>query len=429
MDRGRQVVAPYRSIVWLLLAATVATGVVLRCNHLSDVRSRSPDERTYTYFAQKIADEGLAAIPALFNDYVSRKELWDYPPPIRIVYPVMVAGVMKVTGWRDASAGVAVSVLASCLSLLVLAWIGVRFFNPWIALAAVCLLAFSVGELGTARRAWQDATFGFLGFLLVYVTCELTHNPRRMIWYLAFFALGAVLLLTKQTGVVSYGLCGLWAMWVLLAREHAWKSAAFLVVGGVASLAAAMAVLALCAGGSIDIALSAVDHSLRPGESALAYMAKVTAGPWYQFLDLLWLTGPATVVLALLGVAAIISGTLARAGAGDIDKIADMRAAGCATTVTLGFVLFCTFFPYMQDLRYITPANGAYCLVAGVGLCHILALAQRTLPELGRHAALAMSIGVVALGLINDYGIHTSVVVGSGMQDLPVGPIRERLRR
>jgi 4-amino-4-deoxy-L-arabinose transferase-like glycosyltransferase len=411
----------------LLLAATIATGIVLRCGHLSDVRSRSPDERTYTYFAQKIADQGFGAIPALFNDYVSRKELWDYPPPVRIVYPVLVAGVMKVTGWRDASAGVAVSLLASCLSLLVLAWIGMRFFNPWIALAAVALLAFSVGELGTARRAWQDATFGFLGLLLVYVTCQVTHNPRKILWYLTFFALGALLLLTKQTGIVSYGLCGLWAMLVLLAQERAWKWAAFLVLGGVASLAVTMAVLTLCAG-SIDIALSAIDHSLRPGESALAYVAKVTAGPWYQFLDLLWLTGPVTIVLAFVGTAAIVSGTLLRAVVGDIDKIADMRAAGCATMVTLGFVLFCMFFPYMQDLRYITPANGAYCLVAGVGLCYILALARQTLPEFGRHAALAVSIGIVAISLINDYSTHTSVVVGSGMQDLPVGPIRQRLR-
>jgi len=76
------------------IAFMIAVGIVLRCNHLMDVTSRSPDERTYTFFAQQIATDGFGAIPKLFKVYVSRKELWDFPPPVRITYPIIGAVVM-----------------------------------------------------------------------------------------------------------------------------------------------------------------------------------------------------------------------------------------------------------------------------------------------------------------------------------------------
>ena len=133
---GAVEIASKHTAALLLIALMIAAGIALRSNHLTDVNSRSPDERTYTYFSQQIATRGFSAVPDLFKTYVSREELWDYPPPVRITYPVIAAVVMKVTGWRGFDATVAVSFVSSRLSLLVLAWIGLGSFNPWIALAA-----------------------------------------------------------------------------------------------------------------------------------------------------------------------------------------------------------------------------------------------------------------------------------------------------
>ena len=47
--------------------------------------------------------------------------------------PLLLIALMS---WRGFDATVAVSFVSSCLSLLVLAWIGLGSFNPWIALAA-----------------------------------------------------------------------------------------------------------------------------------------------------------------------------------------------------------------------------------------------------------------------------------------------------
>jgi 4-amino-4-deoxy-L-arabinose transferase-like glycosyltransferase len=414
-----------QTVVWLLLAAMIAIGITLRCNHLMDVGSRSPDERVYTYFAQRIADQGFRIIPALFDDYITHKEAWDYPPPIRITYPILVAAAMETTGWGDVRAGVVVSFLSSCLSLVLLAWTGVRFFNPWIALAAVTFLAFSVGELGTARRAWQDSTFGLFGLLLMYVTCEMTRNSRKVFWYVAFFTLGAVLLLTKQTGLVAYGLCGLWATWVLLVQERSWRCTAFLVLGSIASLAITMAILSLFAGG-LDVALSALDHSVHPGDNA--YVTRVTLGPWYQFFDLLWITGPFTAAMTVIGLVVIIFAAHLHLSVGNVGNVQDARAAGCAVVMVLGFAVFAGFFPYMQNLRYITPANGANCLIAGVGLCYLLGLSRQHLPALANGVVFLVVIATIAVTIVGDYNTFTSVVVRSGMQDLAVVPIRQRMR-
>jgi 4-amino-4-deoxy-L-arabinose transferase-like glycosyltransferase len=423
--QGRLV--PGQAVIWSLLAVIIAVGVALRCNHLEDVTSRSPDEKIYTDFARRIADQGLGIIPVLFDDYVSHKEQWDYPAPTRISYPILVAAVMKVAGWRDARPGVLVSAVSSCLSLVLVAWIGVRFFNPWVALAAVTFLAFSVSELGTARRAWQDSSFGLFSLGLVYATCEMIRNRRSILWFVAFLAIGVLLLLTKQTAVLAYGLCGLWVIWLLLVEERCWKCASALVVAGLASVALSLALLSLLAGG-LGVALSALDHSVHPGDKALSYMTSVTVGPWYQFFDLVWITGPFTAAMAVVGIAVVVLGSRAHFGEGGVGQLGDLRAAGCTVVMMLGFAAFAGFFPYMQNLRYVTPANGAYCLIAGVGLCYLLDL-SRQLPTLDRSVALLAAVGITAISLVGDYNTFTSVVVRSGILDLPVGPIRQLLRR
>ena len=100
---------------------------------------------------------------SIYAEYERNADAWSYPSPTRIGHLVFVAAWMKISNVRDERAGADVSLAFSCMSLLLVAWIGVRFFNPAIALAAVAFLASSVAELGMARRAWQDSAFGFLG--------------------------------------------------------------------------------------------------------------------------------------------------------------------------------------------------------------------------------------------------------------------------
>jgi hypothetical protein len=414
-----------RLVVPVALAVVIAIGVVLRIINLSGVPSRSPDEQVYTYYASRIADQGLGVTPALIAEYEGDSARWVYPPPTRIGYASLIAAAMKVSDVRDPSAGAAVSCLFSSLSLVLAVWIGLRFFNPWIALSAVTFLVVSVGELGIAQRAWQDAPFGFFGLFLAYLTCEITRSPRRLPLHLAFLAVGAYSLLIKETGVVAYGLCAAWVLGVLVVKERSWKAAALLAVGGVASLAGTVLVWSILCGG-MGPALSALNHAARSRNSE--WTVQNCSGPWYQFPYLLWIVGPATAALALVGaVVAALPRQLLRRVEG-VEKIADPRAAGVAALISMGFIALASFVPNFQYLRIISPAYGPYCLLAGLGLWYLFSLARGFLSVPDRRALLVLVTVGIVIAAARDYRVFRTLA-GSGMEDLVVRSIRAVMQR
>ncbi len=415
-----------RALAWIALAAALALGIALRLAHHSDMATRTPDERVYTHFASRIADDGFGAMPQVFAEYEADPGSWDYPAPTRIGYVATVAAVMKATGTRDATAGALVSLACSILSLFLVAWIGLRFFHPWVAASAVVFLAFSFAELGMARRAWRDLFFGVVSLMLVYVTCEISRKPRRMVWYPLFLFFGLLLLLTKENGIIAYGVCGLWLFAVVLRRERWAGGFALLLFGGVLSGLLALAVWTLLAG-NMSVALSVLNHTLHASVNS-TWAQQFASGPWYQFLYLLWLVGPLTAALALVGTIVV----LRRLFFGKVDPagwLADSDACALVALMALVFICFAAFFPNLQYLRNISPSDSPYCLLAGIGLCVALAHAKRWLSESDFRILLLLAVLAVGNEGIRDYRLFTSIVVRTGMEDLPVGFIRSALHR
>lgn len=407
----------------LTLIAAIGLGIFLRSQHMTDVRSRSPDERIYTNYAACLADGGLTCYRELFKSYNSERLQWDYPSPSRFGYVFLTAAVMEVTGVRNPRAGAAVSWLSSALSLILLATLGIRFLNRPAALLAVAFLACSFPELAMARRAWQDSLFGFLGLLLVYVTCEITRAPRRKSLYIALFVVGTYSLLIKETAYVSLAVCGLWLAGVLLLREHSWKFFGVLLLTGVASLAATLGVWVIVAGG-VAPAAEATVHQAR-ALSGNIYAIRHLSGPWYQFFYLLWITGPLTAFTALVGVAlALLAHMPAVKNRLPMHGCEAMRIAALMTLV---FVALASFGPNLQYLRFISPADATYCLLAGMGFWCLISIARTVVrPDL-----LVTLLAVLGLTLetIRNYHAFTQVVVGSGMQDLAASSIRAVMSR
>jgi 4-amino-4-deoxy-L-arabinose transferase-like glycosyltransferase len=405
---------------WIALLAVIALGVVLRIASLSGVTSRSPDERVYTAYARTIAARGLGATPALISDYDSRRENWVYPPPTRGGFVWLIAAAMSLSDRQDESVGAALSCLFSCLSLVLVAWIGWRFFNPWVALAAAVFLAVSLAELGMARRAWLDTLFGFLGLLLVYLACEISRNPRKLSLYAAFCAAGAYSLLTKESVVLSLGLPAVWVFGFLIWKYRSWKPPVLFVLGGVASMALTVLLWAVVAHG-LGPSYSAIQHVLAAGRSQGhldEYLVQCCSGPWYQFPYLLWLVGPVAALLALTGL--IVTAWR---------KVPGLGAAGLCAFVVVVFVALASFGPGFQYLRIISPANGPYYLLAGLGLWYLLSLARRGLPASTYNAVLLLAVVAIAIGAARDYRTFRSVVVQAGIQDLSVNDIRTVLQR
>ena len=400
----------------LALLAILAVAIFLRSQHMTDVGSRSPDERTYTAYAARLADQGFGVYRELFATYNGNPDRWIYPSPSRFGNVLLSAAVMRATGVRDGRAGAAASWLFSILSVALVAWMGLRFFNPWVALFAAALMACSFGELGMARRAWQDSTFGFCGLLMTYLGCEIGRSPRTKKLYAALFAVGAFSCLTKETAPLAYGLVLLWLAGLAL-RESSWKRVAAVAATGAASLAVALAVWIALAGDA-RIALASVEHSTR--SAAGAWARQYCSGPWYQFPYLLWITGPLTALAALAGAAGVAVSLYSTR----VSKFAagfDHTAAGLVAFVALGFVSLAAFVPNLQYLRIISPADGSYCLLAGLGLWFPLSLPVARAPRYA--AGLAVGIAILAAG-IHDYRSFTNVVVGSGMEELSVAGIR-----
>ena len=397
---------------WFTLAVVVGTGIALRSVHMTDVISRSPDERFYTLYASQTADSGLPAYRKLFSDYDNSPVEWPFPAPTRFGFVFLASGVMRVTGLRDARAGAAVSWVFSCLSLLLVAWMGMRFFNPWVALSGTAFMASCFGELGIARRAWQDSTFGFFGLLLIWLTCEITRAPRRAGLYWVFFAAGTYSILIKESSLLSYGLCLLWILGVTAMRERSSKLSAIVIAGGVASAAISVSVWSALAG-SVHLALSVLGHELTLASGPYSHVNY--SGPWYQFFYLLWLVGPSTAAMATVGALVALYGR-------------DWSAARLLLLIASAFILFASFVPDFQYLRIMSPANGAYCLLAGLGLWHLMSLAK-TLPGVPGWLAPAVAAFYLVLSGAGDYLTFTTVVVRSGMEDLAVTGIRAAMGR
>lgn len=354
----------------LVLLAVLAAAIWLRSEHMTDVTSRSPDERTYTAFASRLTEEGFGIYRELLANYARDPAQRVYPSPARLGNVLLFACVMRVTGVRDGRAGASVSWLLSILSVALVAWMGWRFFHPWVAVFASALMACSFTELSMARRAWQDTTFGFCGLLLVCLACEIGRRPRRKPFYAALFTVGAFALLTKETAALSYGLVLLWLAAVMAGRERSWRLAACVAATGAASLVAALAVWIGLAGDA-RIAVSAVAQAVYTGSGV--WGQQNYSGPWVQFLYLLWLVGPLPAVAALAGF-------------------------GVAVSLCL---------PRMSRLvARVDP------FVAGL-----------VAPVAWRAAALTAGVAIVLAG-VHDYRSFTNVVVRTGMEDLSVSGIR-----
>ena len=409
----------------LLLVAIIGGGVALRTADMSDVVTRTPDERVYTHYAVAVVDGGLPAVRRVFADYLSDPSSWIYPGPTRLTHVFLFATMMRITDLRDSRAGAMVSWAASVGSLVLTAWIGYRFFNPWVGLIGATFMASCFGELGCVRRAWGDSTASCLSLALMLIALEIRRTPKRTWLYALLFAVGAAALLNKETAILAYALCGFWLSSVMAVEKRSWPLFGRVAAAGIASILAAIIIWYVLAGGGA-IAWNSFHQVNSSGLGSDAWGQEYASGPWFQFVYFLWLVGPVTLVMALLGVSIVgSSDSWLRETLG----ISDRGGLSLAIFVTLTFIGVAAFGPNLQYLRVMAPANGAYCLLAGLGVWLILVLARRSMPD-AYYQVLTLCVAVaLALSTVADYRRFNEVVVQTDMQDMSVKDVRDVLGR
>jgi tetratricopeptide (TPR) repeat protein len=157
-------------------------------------------------------------------------------------------------------------------------------------------------------------------------------------------------------------------------------------------------------------------HVFGNGLGSNEWGAQNASGPWYQFLELLWVIAPVTASFAVMGVVAVCWPRGSRAFEGT--EPGARACASLAALLTLGSIAACAFGPNLQYLRIMAPANPLYCLLAALGARSLFVLSEDV--WLGRLQALllpALPLLLAAAGT-RDYALYRDVVVRTGMQDL-----------
>jgi len=401
----------------MLFFAVLALGVGLRINNLDNITRRSPDEEIYTQEAKAIVLEGGEGIKLLIREYNLNKELWIYPPPIRVGYLWLLASVMKMTKRTDEKVGAYVSCTFSIISLLLLIVMGLRFFNPWIALSALLFTTVSPMDLAIARRTWQDAMLGCVGLSLIYFCCELTRNTHKIIWYILFVIVGSYCILIKESGIFLYGLCMLWLLWTLFIKEKSYLKGFLLMIVSAAGAGISVLTLAHAAGGITPV-IEVLTH-VKEAMPTNIYAVEYQSGPWYRLLQGFWIISPVNAFLCVLGIAGVFPTSL--------PNNKNRNAIFGIIFFMLAFMTITIVTPYCQNLRYVSVLFVPFYLMAGLGLWHIVSFAKVKTGNYFFYIAIAFIIAII-LAAARDYRNFKKIFLRTGIPDVSMRMVREYSR-
>jgi len=417
------------TLIGILLSSILALGITSRIDNLNNVAERSPDENTYTYFAKTIVQNGVSeGIKMLTKEHVSNKETWIYfpPPPTRVGYFWLISGAMRITNSTDIKIGAYVSCAFSIISLLLLIVIGLRLFNTWITLFALLLMSVSPVELAIARRTWQDAIVECVGLLLIYLSCEICRNTKRIIWYPLLIVTGSCFLSLKESAVLIYGLCIIWLLWILLFKEQSILKGLFLIIASSLGVGITIAILVHISGG-----ISAIAESLKCWIKAMPtnqYAIEYQSGPWYNFLQGFWIVSPVSTILCLIGIAGTLSSKENLRREDFLCNPTNRRAIIGITLFMITFLIIAMSTPLFQNFRYISILFVPFYLISGLGLWYVISIVKSSLKSLSFYLIILIIAIALILTAMRDYSAFIKIFIRTGAKDVSIKMLKDYSR-
>ncbi|MGD9015456.1 MAG: hypothetical protein PVI33_05495 [Candidatus Omnitrophota bacterium] len=415
--KSRKLLQTILFIILLLLALWI--GIALRLSNLDNVIARSPDEGVYAAQASVIAQNGTGAIRELTREYNADKRWWLYPHPLRVGYLLPLAAVMRITHNTDIKLGAYISTFFSIMTLLLIIVVGRRFFNQWITLYALLFISVSPMSLAIARRNWQDAMLGFIGFFLIYLCCQITLNSRKIIWYILFVISGSYCLLIKLIGAPVYLLSIAWILWLLFVNQKAYLKGVVFMASVAIGAGISIAYLSYLAG-SPSAVIQSVRHMLQTG-LASQYRLEFCTGKWYEFFELLWVVNAVNTILCLIGIAGMFLSWKTKQ---KIFGLSIQENRRVIFGIIFFMLIFMSILAFTFNLRHISVLHAPFYLLGGLGLWYIISLANAKLQK--RHFSFVITGMLVAIIFVavKDYQNFQKIIVDSGIKDLSIGLIR-----
>ena len=424
IDRIKSAKSLQKVLFIILFLTMLLVGMSLRFHNLTNVFTRSPDEKIYTYQARTIAEQGTEGIKLLVEEYNMNKVLWIYPIPLRVGYLRLLATVMKVTNSMDVKVGACISCFFSIISLLFLIVLGLRFFNQWITLYALLFMSVSPMDLAIARRTWQEAMLGCLGLLLIYFCCEITRATHKIIWYILFIIVGSYCILIKSSGAVIYMLCIAWLLWILFIKERSLLKGVVLIVLCALGVGISIAFLVNVTGGISNI-IEALMH-MKEAIPTNRYANQYCSGPWYQFFGLLWIVSPVNTILCFVGITEtfLTNKTYQKVTTLPVDKSRSAIFGIIFFMIALMVIIFLAK-PHPQNLRYVSVLYVPFYLLSGLGFWYIVSFTKKILKKFYSSIVIVGLIAVIMFAAVNDYQNFKKIIVKTRIEDLSIGLLRQ----
>jgi 4-amino-4-deoxy-L-arabinose transferase-like glycosyltransferase len=400
----------------IIFALLILSGVTLRIVNLAGVVNRSPDERTYVWESNEIAEHGKEGLRSLVAQFQRDPSLFTWPSPVRAGYLWILSWMIRVSGHHDPYAGAILSCLASAGALLLVGVIGWRFFHPCVALAALLLYAVSPPVLALARRSWQESFVECLALLLLFVALEAVREKASWWWVIAAGVLAALTLTIKEIAMIHASIV-LLLLALALFRQKQWRPLGLLAVSAVISVILCCVWLGYVLG-----SFSTFLHFTRQNISvagASAYAKDWQSGSLFNCLTTLWESDPVTFTLGTLGIA------LALRRVYQSKRLSECHALFWCSLAVLVFFAFLLLLPHHFNLRFLCPAFGPLCLLAGVGVQAVFEILGRLLPGKEGLWTRRFALAVLLCAAFINYRAFQERFVRNDLQDLSLKMLQE----
>lgn len=357
--------------MWLMMCiCIIAFATILRLE--PKPLAFSPDESIYTKQAEYIARNGMNNYNQLVDRYISDKNSWIFPPPIRLGYLLPLSQIFNVTQIYTHTNGANLSTLCSLGSLLILFSIAWRFFNPLVTISSLLLLSTSPMDIAIARRCWSDSLYGFSIALLFLISSQFFANKKsQKLLFFSLLVLGTYISIIKENGIALVIFFTACIVAAYIYKKKPLFEIFLLPITTLCSISTGITLLTLALGGwqPLVIILSNIQQAVYTNVYANVYQN----GPWYLFFHALWIASPVSLILFCLSPFAYFAKNM---------KLLMRQNTTCfITLMSLLFVILLisslAFLPFIQNLRYFSIGYVPYYLLAGVGMQFLYSILER----------------------------------------------------
>ncbi|MDD5679781.1 MAG: hypothetical protein PHI59_00865, partial [Candidatus Omnitrophica bacterium] len=238
--------------------------------------------------------------------------------------------------------------------------------------------------------------------------------------------IGSYYISTKESGILIYGLCIAWLLWVLLIEEKAVSKSILLIACSAVGVAITAATLLYIGGGISNIlaSLQCWVGAIPTNQYAIEYQS----GPWYYFLQGFWIVSPVSMLLCFIGIIGTLSANERLQNMDSLFNATHLRAIRGIVLLLIVVMTIAMATPHFQNLRYVSVLYAPFYLISGLGLWYIISAAKSMRKGSYFHMAITLIVFTLIFMAIRDYNAFEKIFIRTGIKDVSIKMLRDYSR-